>query len=323
MNKGLFWVEPIAEELKKFEDLFASSVRSEDKRIQDIIDYMMRSDGKKIRPMLLLLAAKSSGEVNNVTYNSAITLELLHTASLIHDDVVDESKLRRGRPSLNAVYDNKMAVLAGDYYLSTALMKSVLTGHLGIISIISDLGRKLAEGELDQLFLVKEIIIDEAEYFEVIRKKTASLLSAAMKIGALSVNAPSEQVDKFARLGEIIGVIFQMRDDIFDYYTNKVGKPTGNDIREGKVTLPLIHALDVANAEEKAGYMQIINNTDFTNENINKLIGFAIEKGGIDYTYQKMEEQKDTAAVIIDTIEREDIRESLHSVLNYIIKRTY
>ena len=283
----------------------------------------MKSDGKKIRPILLLLAAKSAGEINNVTYNAAITLELLHTASLIHDDVVDESALRRGRPSLNAVYDNKAAVLAGDYYLSTALMKSVLTGNIDIISIVSDLGRRLAEGELDQLFLVKEVIIDEAEYFEVIRKKTASLLAAAMKVGAISVGAPTSEVDKFTRLGEIIGVIFQMRDDIFDYYTNAVGKPTGNDIREGKVTLPLLHALDIASEEERNACMNIITNANFTAENIDKLIQFAIEKGGIDYTYQKMEERKEEAVKLIETIEKEDIRAALHSVLDYIIERRY
>lgn len=323
MNKGLFLAEPIAEELKTFNTLFADSVRSEDKRIQEIIDYMMKSDGKKIRPMLLLLAAKSSGEVNNVTYNAAITLELLHTASLIHDDVVDESSLRRGRPSLNAVYDNKAAVLAGDYYLSSALMKSVMTGDIEIISLVSDLGRKLAEGELNQLFLVKELIISESEYFEVIKKKTASLLSVCMKVGALSTNASKDEIEKFGKLGEIIGLIFQMRDDIFDYFSNSVGKPTGNDIREGKITLPLLHALDISSEEEKAGYMNIILAGDYSEENIEKLIKFAIEKGGIDYTYQKMEEHKQQAIDIINTIEKEDIRESLHSILNYIIKRKF
>lgn len=323
MEKRLFIAKPIAEELKVFEANFANSVRSSNQRIQEIIDYMMRSDGKKIRPTLLLLAAKASGDINQVTYNSAITLELLHTASLIHDDVVDESLLRRGRPSLNAVYDNKVAVLAGDYYLSTALMKSVMTSNIEIISIISDLGRRLAEGELNQLSLVKELILDENEYFEVIKKKTASLLSVCMKVGAISTGASREDIDMYAGLGEILGMIFQMRDDIFDYYSESVGKPTGNDIREGKVTLPLLHALDIATPTEKEQYSKIIFEADYTDENIEKLISFAIAKGGVEYTYSKIEECREKAVSIIDSIVKEDIRDSLHAVLSYIIDRDY
>ncbi len=323
MEKRLFIAKPIAEELKVFEANFANSVSSTNQRIQEIIDYMMRSDGKKIRPILLLLAAKASGNINDVTYNSAITLELLHTASLIHDDVVDESSLRRGRPSLNAVYDNKVAVLAGDYYLSTALVKSVMTGNIEIISIISDLGRRLAEGELNQLSLVKELILDEAEYFEVIKKKTASLLSVCMKVGAISTNASRDDINMYAQLGEILGMIFQMRDDIFDYYSAEVGKPTGNDIREGKVTLPLLYALETASETEKKEYSKIIFDADYTDENIDKLIQFAIAKGGVEYTYNKIEEHRLKAVAIIDTVQKTDIKEALHAVVDYIINRDH
>lgn len=323
MEKRLFIAKPIAEELKIFEANFANSVRSNNQRIQEIIDYMMRSDGKKIRPILLLLAAKASGDVNDVTYNSAITLELLHTASLIHDDVVDESLLRRGRPSLNAVYDNKVAVLAGDYYLSTALIKSVMTGNIEIISIISDLGRRLAEGELNQLSLVKDVILDENEYYEVIKKKTASLLSVCMKVGAISTNSPSNEVDMYSTLGEKLGMIFQMRDDIFDYYSAEVGKPTGNDIREGKVTLPLLYALDQSSEDEKKDYLRMISEADYTDENIEKLINFAIQKGGVEYTYSKIEEYRLLAVEIIDSVKKDEIREALHAVLDYIINRNH
>lgn len=323
MKKKLFIAEPIADEIKVFEEEFAHSVRSENKRIQEIIDYISRSDGKKVRPTLLLLAAKSSGTINSTTYSAAITLELLHTASLIHDDVVDESSLRRGKPSLNAVYDNKVAVLAGDYYLSTALMKSITTNNIEIISIVADLGRKLAEGELNQLSLVKELIIDEAEYFEVIKKKTASLLSACMKIGALSTGASRVWVDKFAELGEILGMIFQMRDDIFDYYADAVGKPTGNDIREGKITLPLLHVIDIASDTEKQPYLDIIYTSDYTNENIDKLINFAIDKGGVEYTYSVIAKYKQKALEIIEEIKDEAIKAALNKVLNYIITRQY
>ena len=288
MDQKILIAEPIAAELEKFKSYYKQSISCDNIRIQSIIDYIMKSDGKHIRPILLFLAAKSCGNINEVTYNSAITIELLHTASLIHDDVVDESKMRRGRVSLNAIYDNKMAVLAGDYFLSTALIKSVLTGNIDIISEISDLGRNLAEGELNQLSLVKEIIIDEREYFEVIKKKTASLMSVCMKVGAISVNATEEEIETFESLGEYIGICFQMRDDIFDYFDHNVGKPTGNDIHEGKITLPLLHALTNKNAKNRDKMLAIVNSKAFTDENIQLLISFAKENGGIEYTYKNM-----------------------------------
>lgn len=283
----------------------------------------MKSDGKRMRPILLLLAAKACGEINATTYNAAVTVELLHTASLIHDDVVDESKIRRGKASLNAIYDNKMAVLAGDYFLSTALIKSVLTGNIEIISNISDLGRDLAEGELNQLSLVKELILDEGEYFQVIKKKTASLISVCMRVGAMSTGASEEGIDKFTRLGELLGICFQLRDDIFDYFTDAIGKPTGNDIREGKVTLPLLHALKEASESKRKELLSIIFSYDYTEENIQKLINYAKENGGIDYAYQKMYEYKEMAHQIIASLENEEIREALEATVEYIIERVY
>lgn len=323
MEKRLFIAEPIVEELKQFETRYANSIKSDNKRIQPIIEYMMRSDGKKLRPTLLLLAAKASGTINEITYNSAITLELLHAASLIHDDVVDESGLRRGRPSLNAVYDNKMAVLVGDFYLSTSLMKSVLTNNLEIVEIISQLGRRLAEGELNQLSLVKELIIDEEEYYQVIHQKTASLLSACMRVGAISTGGSKEHIDLFTRLGEALGMIFQLRDDIFDYYEGPIGKPTGNDIREGKITLPLLYALKVSSTEEKKAYLDIINAYDFTDDNIAKLIQFAIEKGGVEYTYEKINSFRTESEKLIATLESTEIADALLSTLKYIIERDH
>ncbi|WP_029903154.1 polyprenyl synthetase family protein [Prevotella sp. 10(H)] len=323
MDKKLLIAKPVAEELKKFNSLYKESVFCNNTRIQEIIDYIMKSDGKKIRPILLLLAAKACGEINEITYHTAITVELLHTASLIHDDVVDESKIRRGKASLNAIYDNKMAVLTGDYFLSTALIKSVLTGNIEIISNISDLGRNLAEGELNQLSLVKELIIDEDEYFEVIKKKTASLMSVCMRTGAMSVNASAEDVAKFTRLGEILGICFQLRDDIFDYFTNAIGKPTGNDIREGKITLPLLYALRTAPESEKKELLSIIFSYNYTEENIHSLITYAKEHGGIDYAYQKIEEHKNMAEEIIQTIADAEVREALEAAVDYIVERAY
>ena len=323
MDKKLLIAKPVTEELKKFNTYYKDSVFCNNVRIQEIIDYIMKSDGKRIRPILLLLAAKACGEINNTTYNSAITVELLHTASLIHDDVVDESKIRRGMASLNAIYDNKMAVLAGDYFLSTALIKSVLTGNIEIISRVSDLGRDLAEGELNQLSLVKELILDEDEYFQVIRKKTASLMSVCMRIGAMSVDASSEEVERFTKLGEYLGVCFQLRDDIFDYFTDAIGKPTGNDIREGKVTLPLLYAISYAPEDEKKELLSIIVSYNYTDENIHKLISYAKEHGGIEYAYRKMEEYKNRAEEIIATVSDTEVREALEAAVEYIVERAY
>lgn len=323
MDKKLLLAKPVAEELKRFSTYYKDSVYCDNSRIQGIIDYIMKSDGKHIRPILLLLAAKACGEINNTTYNAAITVELLHTASLIHDDVVDESKIRRGEASINAIYDNKMAVLAGDYFLSSALIKSVLTGNIEIIANISDLGRNLAEGELNQLSLVKELILDEDEYFEVIKKKTASLMSVCMRIGAISANASDEDVAKFTKLGELLGLCFQLRDDIFDYFTDAIGKPTGNDIREGKVTLPLLYAIKQAPEEEKKELLSIIFSYDYTSENIDKLITYAKQHGGIDYAYAKMEELKNQAEQLIETIPNLEVREALEAATEYIIERVY
>ncbi|MDR1883783.1 MAG: polyprenyl synthetase family protein [Prevotella sp.] len=323
MDKKLLIAKPVTEELKRFNTYYKNSVFCNNVRIQEIIDYTMKSDGKRIRPILLLLAAKACGEINDTTYNSAITVELLHTASLIHDDIVDESKIRRGMASLNAIYDNKMAVLAGDYFLSTALIKSVLTGNMEIISNISDLGRDLAEGELNQLSLAKELILDEEEYFQVIRKKTASLMSVCMRIGAMAVGASKENVSRFSRLGEYLGICFQLRDDIFDYFTDAIGKPTGNDIREGKVTLPLLYAIKNAPENEKKELLSVIFSYNYTNENIHKLISYAKEHGGIDYACRKIEEYKDLAEDIIATVEKTEVREALEAAVKYIVERAY
>jgi len=323
MDKKLLIAKPIASELDKFNSYFRESVYSNNSRIQGVIDYIMKSDGKHIRPILLLLAAKACGEINDTTYLSAVTVELLHTASLIHDDVVDESMMRRGKASVNAIYDNKMAVLVGDYFLSTALIKSVLSGDLRMISSISDLGRSLAEGELNQLSLAKEVIFDEEEYFEVIKKKTASLISVCMKIGAISTGGNEEQVTKFEQLGEYLGICFQLRDDIFDYFSHDIGKPTGNDIREGKVTLPLLYALQHSNAGDRENMTLLIKEADFSDSVVDTLITFAKANDGIEYAYSKIDIYKDKALNIINTLPESDVKEALFNAVNYVVERVY
>lgn len=324
MSTKPFIVEGITNEIETFEKQYSKAIFSNNKRIQDIIDHIRQTSGKKIRPLILLIAAKYFGDVNQVTYNSAITVELLHTATLIHDDVIDESVLRRGKPSCNAIFDNKSAVLAGDYYLSTSLVTSVMTGNFEIISTISQLGRTLAEGELDQMSLVREIIISEQEYYEVINKKTASLISACMKIGAISTNAPTEMAEKFADLGQKMGMIFQIRDDIFDYFKAPIGKPTGNDIREGKITLPLLYALENSpNKEDISKSLDIINRFDFNDENTKYLIEFAIDNGGIEYAYKVMQNYFNQSIDIINTLEENPAKKALIFVLDKFMKRDY
>ena len=317
-------VATISEELKKF-NLLYSSIRSENTQLQEMIEYMYKADGKKIRPILLLLTAKALGEVNDSTYHAAVTIELLHMATLIHDDVVDDADMRRGQPSLNSIFDNRKTVLCGDFFLSSALTQSVLTENLEIVSIIAKLGKNLAEGELMQLLIADKVIINEEEYFNVIRKKTASLLSSCMKIGALTVGADRNKVDKFTELGELIGLAVQLRDDIFDYYDDNIGKPTGNDIREGKITLPLLYAFKNTDENEHQHAMSMVESKDFTDENINYLINFAKENGGIEYTYAALEKTTDKAIEIVSELKTisDDMKESFYAVIQYLKERKY
>ncbi len=317
-------VAAISEELKKF-DLLYSSIRSENIELQEMIEHIHKADGKKIRPILLLLTAKALGEVNDSTYHAAVTIELLHTAALIHDDVVDNADMRRGQPSLNSIFDNRKTVLCGDYFLSSALTQSVLTNDLGIVSVIASLGKNLSEGELMQLLLADEVIIDEEKYFNVIRKKTASLLSDCMRIGALTVGANKNIVEKFAELGELIGIGVQLRDDIFDYYEDDIGKPTGNDIREGKITLPLLHAFENTTGKEHQQAMSIVQDKDFTDENIDYLINFAKANGGIEYTYSALEQTIDKAKQLVTDMKilSDDMEESFVALIQYLKERKY
>lgn len=323
MDKRKKIEEPVAFELGRFKEEFASSLQSEIRRLQNAIDQIMNYNGKHVRPLLLLLTSKACGNVTENAITSAVLIELLHTATLIHDDVVDETKQRRGISSLNAIFDNRVSILVGDYVLSTALVRSIQTGNLRIISIISDIGRHLAEGEIKQLETAEESILDETCYLQVIRKKTALLLSACTEIGALAADAPEETVARCREFGEYLGYCFQIKDDIFDYYKDiNIGKPTGNDIREGKITLPLLYALKQGRGEEVAGLTDIIVRKDFTEENVDKLIRFSIENGGIDYATKRMNEFKEKAVMLIATLPNSKAKESLLLLADYILERT-
>lgn len=313
--------EPVAAEFARFNEEFESSLRSETKRLQAAIEQILRSTGKHVRPLLVLLSAKTCGSVTDCTINSAVFLELLHTATLIHDDVVDETRERRGVPSLNAIFDNRVAVLTGDYILSTALIRSIQTGDLRIIGIISNLGRDLSEGEIKQMETADESILDESCYLQVIYKKTATLLSACTAIGAISAGADKQAIEAMKKFGENIGYAFQIRDDIFDYYKeSNIGKPTGNDIREGKVTLPLLYALKQESV--KAGRMlEIVLTKDFTDEHIDQLILFAKEQGGIEYAKKRMTDFRNEAVRALDIFPNSPSRRALIDLADYIILR--
>ena len=314
----------LREELLLFDDYLRESVKSDNPRVAEMISYVFNSNGKRLRPTLVLLTAKACGRIIPETYHGAVTVELLHTATLVHDDVIDKSDIRRGKQSVHAVYDNTKAVLIGDYLLSTSLMESVKTKDLGIVSIISELGQNLSEGELNQYSLASEVIIDEDAYFDVIDKKTASLMRASITIGAITGGAKKEEIAKFSRLGGLLGICFQIRDDIFDYYQTDIGKPTGNDIREGKITLPLIYALQNAPREVCDEMMQIIIARDYTEGNITKLLDFAKEYRGVEYAYGRMNEFLEEAERIISDFTFDNgIKMLMRLFLTYLKERVY
>src|SRR5690554_334212 len=314
----------LREELLLFDDYLRESTKSDNPRLSEMIAYVFNTNGKRLRPTLVLLTAKACGRIIPETYHGAVTVELLHTATLVHDDVIDKSDIRRGRRSVNAVYDNTQAVLIGDYLLSTALAESVKTRNLEIIRIISELGKNLAEGELNQFSLANEVIIDEDAYFDVIDKKTASLMRASIAIGALTGGAEKELVTRLTHMGSILGVCFQIRDDIFDYYQADVGKPTGNDIKEGKITLPLIYALREAPESLRAEMIAIIESQEYTDDNIARLLRFAKEQGGVEYAYKKMDSLLAEGEGIISNFPfNDEIKSLMRLFLAYLRDRSY
>jgi len=314
----------LREELLLFDEYLREAVRSNNPRVSEMIDYIFNTEGKRLRPTLVLLTAKACGRIIPETYHGAVTVELLHTATLIHDDVIDKSDMRRGKQSVNAVYDNTKAVLIGDYLLSTALMESVKTNDLEIVGIMSELGQSLSEGELNQYSLASEVIVDEDAYFEVINKKTASLMRASIVIGAITGGAEKETIDKFSRLGKLLGICFQIRDDIFDYFRDDVGKPTGNDIREGKITLPLIYALQNSPDGVRGEMKQIIESRDYSEENISRLLTFARDYHGVEYAYNKMNQfLSEAEAIITDFAFDGGIKSLMQLFLTYLKERAY
>jgi octaprenyl-diphosphate synthase len=317
--------KPIEQDLNDFVELFNTSLTHSDGLLGSALSHIRQRGGKRMRPMLILLLAQNFGRVSQVTQNAAVGLELLHTASLVHDDVVDESSERRGQASVNATYDNKVAVLVGDYILSTALLRVSLTDNQKIIQLLAELGRTLAAGEILQLSNIQNQKISEDVYYQIIKNKTAALFEACAKIGALSAGASEEAIAEAAKFGQNIGMIFQIRDDIFDYFDSKeIGKPTGNDMLEGKLTLPVIYALNNSNFESMQTLARKVKAGTVNADEIAVLVEFTKEQGGIEYAERRMEEIAEEARVFIEKYTKDKaVKEALTAYLEYVIQRNY
>ena len=314
---------PIEAEIADFITLFNQSLSHEDGLLGSALEHIRKRAGKRMRPMLILLMAKNFGQINHSTQNAAVGLELLHTASLVHDDVVDESEERRGQASVNATYDNKVAVLVGDYILSTALLCVARTHSEQIVTYLAELGRTLSDGEILQLSNIGRKDISEDVYYDVIKQKTAALFEACAGIGALSSGASEEDVEAAKLFGQNLGITFQIRDDIFDYYDSAdIGKPTGNDMAEGKLTLPAIYAVNHAAPAEIRELAYKVKDRSISTDEIGKLVAYTKANGGIEYAERRMWEFHDEACHFIDSyIHQDDIRQALRAYLDYVIKR--
>jgi len=298
--------------MQLFEKTFVSALSTENPLLLSVNDYVLQKSGKQLRPMLVLLSAKVCGSVNQSTVDSAISLELLHTASLIHDDVVDDTDERRGKPSINARWTNKIAILSGDYILSKSLGCATKTNNLEILKSIANIGMQLSDGELLQLANVQISKVSEENYFSIIRKKTALLFSTCTEVGGLSVNANEAELEHLRNYGEYLGICFQIKDDIFDYYDELlIGKPTGNDIRDGKITLPLIYALRNSEVASKEKIVAIIDNKEFSEENIHAVTRFAHENGGVLYAEERMIAYKNKAIEELNGFAVSDVKKAL------------
>ena len=315
--------KPIEGYLNDFIKLFNDSLSHTDGLLSQVLEHIKSRGGKRMRPILILLIAKNYGSVSSVTLHSAVGLELLHTASLVHDDVVDESKERRGQASVNAEYNNKVAVLVGDYVLSTALLNVSLTNNQRIIQSLAELGRTLSNGEILQLSNIQNTNFSEEVYYEVIKMKTAALFEACCEIGAMSANATDEELEKARLFGQNLGIIFQIRDDIFDYYdSTEIGKPTGNDMAEGKLTLPVLYALNTVDNPEMKEIAIKVKNGSVSQEEISRLVDFTKNNGGIEYAERKMLELRQKCMEFIDSESvSEEIRTSLTAYIDYVIQR--
>ena len=315
--------EPINTEMELFEKKFYESMSSKVALLNRITHYIVNRKGKQMRPMFVFLTAKllNNGEVNERTYRGASVIELIHTATLVHDDVVDESNKRRGFFSINALWKNKIAVLVGDYLLSKGLLLSIDNGDFDLLRIISVAVREMSEGELLQIEKARRLDITEAVYYEIIRQKTATLIAACCSLGACSVQPDSNDVEIFRKFGEYCGMAFQIKDDLFDYGEEEIGKPTGIDIKEQKMTLPLIYALNTCSKSEKRWLINSIKNHNKDKKRVKEVIKFVKDKGGLEYAVEKMLTFKDDALSLLAMYPDSAYKNSLELMVNYVVDR--
>ncbi|MBU2901278.1 polyprenyl synthetase family protein [Maribacter dokdonensis] len=315
--------EPVYQEMELFESKFRDSMTSKVALLNRITHYIVNRKGKQMRPMFVFLTAKllNNGEVNERTYRGASVIELIHTATLVHDDVVDESNKRRGFFSINALWKNKIAVLVGDYLLSKGLLLSIDNGDFDLLKIISVAVREMSEGELLQIEKARRLDITEEVYYDIIRQKTATLIAACCSLGACSVKPESIDVETFRKFGELCGMAFQIKDDLFDYGGQKIGKPTGIDIKEQKMTLPLIYALNHCSKKEKSWVVNSIKNHNKDKKRVKEVIAFVKEKGGLDYAVSKMLQYRNEALELLDTYPESDYKSALQLMVNYVVDR--
>lgn len=314
--------QPIEEELKAYKRIFDASLQHSHNLLGTVLSHIGQRQGKMMRPILMLLVAKNYGSIGDNTLYSAATIELLHTASLVHDDVVDESNERRGQKSINAEYGNKVAVLVGDYLLSTALEHSALVGDFKVVDIVAKLGKTLAKGELLQLDSMNLTDFTEHSYYDVIKQKTAALFAACAEIGALTSGATAAEIEKARIFGETIGICFQIRDDIFDYYdAQSIGKPTGNDMREGKLTLPALYVLQKTGNAEMLDLAYKVRKGSILSDEIDRLVAFIKKNGGIDYAEEVMEKFCGEAYDFTSNMQNPDVAKALRLYVDFVAQR--
>ena len=312
---------PVAAELEQFNDTFRKTLYTNNPLLERAVEHLLKAPGKQVRPLLVMLAARMVGKVDEKVINVALALEMLHTASLVHDDVVDESERRRGLPSLSAFLSNQVAVLSGDFILSKALECAALTDDVRVVRYISQLGQLLADGELLQLDNQESEVLSEAVYFDIIGRKTASLFSVCARLGALAAGGTESEAERLAQFGKLVGLCFQLRDDVFDYGTAEVGKPLGNDMKEGKLTLPAIYAVkhsDDASIQELA---LKVRRREASAEEIQRLIDFTVSQGGIEYAQWHMKDMQGMADGLIDETRDASITEALHLLASFVAER--
>ncbi|HEY0041672.1 MAG TPA: polyprenyl synthetase family protein [Flavisolibacter sp.] len=316
-------VHLIEEELELFEKKFKDAAKSNVSMLDRVMDYVVKRKGKQVRPMFVFLSAKLCGEVNDSTYRAASLVELLHTATLVHDDIVDDSLERRGFFSVYALWKNKASVLIGDYLLAKGLLLSLDNNDFEILKILSEAVRRMSEGELLQMEKSRSLNLDETVYLEIIKNKTASLLSSACGAGAWSVSADKNLADKMRAFGEKVGMAFQIKDDLFDYTSQNIGKPTGNDIKEKKLTLPLIFTLNNIDKPTKKEIIYIIKNENTRKSKIAYITDVVTRAGGIDYTVNKMLAYKEEALSILHSFPPSPIRDGFEDLVNFVTDRKY